>query len=244
MDALQSPTGGETSLPASEPSPFQPDIPMVAPLAELPPDTDLPGIRATDLGTIPHAATPAVDATMPGKPSEDVALASIDPAPALPVVPDPPAGDEVKPDGVAAYPPHQVVIYVPENADRNKVATEQGNLTTAGFNVDQPRAIDLKIKKDQVRFYHDEDRVVADAVAQKIGAEARDFTTADNRPPAGTIEVWFAGDGPKVAASEPGKPPATKKKKQQAKPQGPSESQQLQMLRDRIVSQLKKGEYN
>lgn len=110
------------------------------------------------------------------------------------------------------------------------------SLTQAGYRVTETAAVDAAITKTQVRFYHAADADAAAALAKKIDGPARDFTTFDPLPPAGTIEVW-------IAAKAPPPPPAPKKKKpakiaKAAPPPGPSEAQQLQALRDKLLKEL------
>lgn len=48
------------------------------------------------------------------------------------------------------------------------------------------------VERSLVRYYHAEDRDMAQRSAAAIGAETEDFSTYAPRPPAGTIEIWLA----------------------------------------------------
>jgi hypothetical protein len=169
----------------------------------------------------------------------DVSVASAGAPPRPPEAPAPTMGD---------LGPHQVNVMAPESiADADLTATIAG-LQGAGFRLGENDRGSFKVSKSHVRFYHASDRAAAEALAARIGGEARDFTASDFDPPEGMIELWLQGSGPTVAAAKPAKPA-----KKAARPQttraaskerkAPSEDSVIKSLRDKIVRQLQKGEH-
>jgi len=144
--------------------------------------------------------------------------------------------------------PHQVNVMAPESiADADLTATLLG-LQGAGFRLGENDRVSFKVSKNHVRFYHETDRAVAEALAARIGAEARDFTASDYDPPEGMIELWLQGSGPKVAAAKPAKPAKKAARSQTTRAaskerKAPSEDSVIKSLRDKIVRQLQKGEH-
>lgn len=156
-----------------------------------------------------------------------------------PTIPEPALGD---------LGPHQVNVMAPESiADADLTAT-LASLQGAGFRLGENARVSFKVSKNHVRFYHETDRAVAEALAARIGAEARDFTTSDFNPPEGMIELWLQGRGPNVAAAKPAKPVKKAARPQTARAalkdrKVPSEDSVIKSLRDKIVRQLQKGEH-
>jgi hypothetical protein len=199
---------------------------LPAPLGRQAPFAD-----AADLRAPPVRLAVAVPADLP------LAAQPLPPAPTV-LAPPPPSASAPPPQPsaqseLAAFSIH---ILAPKGAAPDMSDKLAASLTQAGYRVTETAAVDAAITKTQVRFYHAADADAAAALAKKIDGPARDFTTFDPLPPAGTIEVW-------IAAKAPPPPPAPKKKKpakiaKAAPPPGPSEAQQLQALRDKLLKEL------
>jgi hypothetical protein len=155
------------------------------------------------------------------------------PPPAAPV----PAGDA---------PLVRVHILLQGGADQGAGAEAAAQLRSAGFRAVETAETGIAIRDTNVRFYHGADAAAAAAIAEQLGTTARDFTAFSPRPPQGLIEVWLksgqAVPGARSTAdAKPAKarPAAAKPKKPKAAPPpAPSEAEELQALRDRVLMQL------
>lgn len=217
--------------------------------------------RTDQVALLPAAfALPAAQSGMEpvGAAGPDPAPSAIAPPPVAPQVerPDPAeasaasAGAPPRPETVPEPPlgapgPNRVNVMAPESvADVDLTATITG-LQGAGFQLGDSVRVSFQVSKNHVRFYHATDRTAAEALAQRIGGEARDFIDSDVNPPEGMIELWLQGSGQTVAAAKPAKeaarpqaaPAVTKE------PEAPSEDSVMKSLRDKIVRQLQKGEH-
>ena len=130
-----------------------------------------------------------------------------------------------------------VVLNAPESVGKAELAALLERLGAGGFVLAEPNRVDLRIKSSNVRFFHPEDAAAAESVAAQLGARVRDFTSFSPAPPAGTIEVWLAGQG-NAAATAPAKP-----RRATAQPTMTAEERELNTLRNRILQQLRNGEY-
>lgn len=119
-------------------------------------------------------------------------------------------------------------------------------LVKAGFNVTATAETGTTIRETNVRYYHPADAEAAKVLAAELDVTARDFTNVSPSPPAGLIEVWLRGSAvekaPVVVATK-AKAKAKKKKSAVAPAVDPAvaESQELQLLRDRLLKQLTNG---
>ena len=217
--------------------------------------------RADPLTLIPaaFALSAAQSGVQPAGPDgPDPAPRAIEPPPVAPQVssPDPaeasvasaaslPQPETAPVQAPGALGPSRVNVMAPESvADVDLTATITG-LQGAGFQLGDSVRVSFQVSKNHVRFYHASDRTAAEALAERIGGEARDFTDSDVNPPEGMIELWLQGSGQTVAAAKPAKaaarpqaaPAVTKE------PEAPSEDSVMKSLRDKIVRQLQKGEH-
>ncbi len=110
-------------------------------------------------------------------------------------------------------------------------------LSEVGVETITPKPVDFTISETNIRYFHPADRTAAEDLADALGARLRDFTGYSPRPPAGTIELWLAGKGnatPKAVA----RTAATKKVRRQPQPS------QAQILKNRLIQQLRTGALN
>ena len=137
-----------------------------------------------------------------------------------------------------------VHVLAPQSVPEDSLAAVSRSLRDAGYKLVESARVPFTVKERQVRFYHEDDAEAARALANTLGASARDFTTFDPLPPAGIVEVWLADEESVTAATKNETPPQKKKKKPKAAtkvaaaPPAMSEDQQLLALRDRLLAQL------
>lgn len=137
-----------------------------------------------------------------------------------------------------------LVVHAPAALTDAELATAADAFAAAGFDTIEPKSVDLTIKQTNVRYFSPEDEPAAATIAEALGAKLRDFTDFSPQPPDGTVEIWLAGRGSAEPAADmkPAKSakPA-KAKKLRAASAGPS---QVQILKDRLVRQLRAGALN
>ncbi len=145
--------------------------------------------------------------------------------------PDAPVAGQGNPPA-APVPAGPVIVNAPESVGEAELAGLVEGLAAGGFVLSGPNRVDLPISESNVRFFHSADAAAAQALAERIGARLRDFTDFSPAPPAGTIEVWLAGRGNAPAARR-----ASGQRSMTA------EERELDVLRSRILRQLRNGEH-
>jgi len=159
---------------------------------------------------------------------ERATLVSAQPLREMPLPAD--IGQSAAPFGPAATlhllaPPHGPA------ADRQKITDA---IAAAGFGVPEVSDLPINLRTPQIRYYHSADAATAERLGKALGFRVRDFSYVASPPPEGHIEIWLAGKSAKARArvkakaSEPGQAPL---------PPMPEEIQ-MQILRDRILSQM------
>ena len=88
---------------------------------------------------------------------------------------------------------YAVVLNAPNTLSDEEVATAANEIRETGMSIGQVERVDFRISATQVRFFRPEDEAPAAVMANRIGAQARDFTSYRPSPPAGTIEIFLAG---------------------------------------------------
>ena len=230
-----------TDRPAGVPAPSGAslDLDVAAPPAPLP--------------ARPETADPSVDELA-------AALAAIAPEASPEPLP--------RPDfGVAAPAPAAVlataIVHAPASVPDDRVATAIDALRASGAAIDQPRRVTFRVSESNVRYFHPGDAAAAEALADSIGASARDFTFYDGSLPAGTVEVWLSGDetvaattegagtasaaaaslppaaAPEAAAPTPAPAPAPAAQPQRTVRQAPAPTRSAPTSRDRELRDLK-----
>ena len=121
-----------------------------------------------------------------------------------------------------------VRVSVPVTVPDEKVEQLVAKVRETGVSLRPVSRVNFKVSKNQVRFFFAEDATSAKAIAERVGAEARDFTSFRPSPPTGTIEVFLAGDGKRVAP----------RKKRKSRFQS-----DVDRLRDRVIKSLRSGDY-
>lgn len=132
-----------------------------------------------------------------------------------------------------------LIVHAPATLTEAEIATAADAFEAAGFGAITPKTVDVNIRETNVRYYSAEDQAIAARLAGVLGARLRDFTGFSPKPPEGTVEVWLAGRGSASVAKVSAKPAKTKKNRAAAA--GPS---QVQILKDRLVRQLRAGALN
>lgn len=219
-----------TSNEAAESAPSLPVTPVFRPFVAAEPIPSPLGLLPTEAADLPDIeAVSSANASS----SAPMMLASV-------VAPDQPLPAQSLPP-VMSIPGVEVHVFVPTSGTELDTKALAEEVSNAGFQVTGPASVPYTIKKTHVRYYHAEDADAAKALAKKMGTNARDFTGKDAPPPVGHLELWLAGIEPVAQAPAPVK--TTKKAKAppaEAKaPLAPMpEDVQMQILRDRILSQL------
>ncbi len=165
-------------------------------------------------------------------------LAAVAPSDVLPAIQEnpPAAAPRLAAPGLAAPGlAASVILNAPESIGEAELAGLVDRLDAAGFALEEPNRVDIPISESNVRFFHPEDAAAAGAVASRLGARLRDFTSFAPSPPAGTIEVWLSGHG------NPAAPAKTRRASGQRTMT--AEDRELNLLRDRILQQLRNGEH-
>lgn len=137
-----------------------------------------------------------------------------------------------------------LVVHAPAALTDAELATASDAFAAAGFGTIEPKAVDLTIKEANVRFFSPRDEPAAARIAAALGARLRDFTSFSPQPPDGTVEVWLSGrgSGEPTADVKPSKSAkSAKAKKSRSASAGPT---QVQILKDRLVRQLRAGVLN
>ena len=127
--------------------------------------------------------------------------------------------------GAEAY---EAVLNAPSTLTEEEINIVAASVRETGMSLDGVNRVNFKISAKQVRFFYSDDAKLASAVAQHIGAQARDFTDYRPSPPVGSIEIYLAGKGNSVAR----KAPRRKKSISEA-----------ERLRSKIVRRLRNGEH-
>lgn len=148
---------------------------------------------------------------------------------------DAPLRPQENPPAVAPTPTGPVIVNAPESVTEAELAGLVERLGAAGFALAEPNRVDIPISESNVRFFHSEDAAAAQAVATRLGARLRDFTSFAPSPPAGTIEVWLSGRGNAAAPA--------KTRRASGQRAMTAEERELNLLRDRILQQLRNGEH-
>jgi hypothetical protein len=127
--------------------------------------------------------------------------------------------------GADAY---EAVLNAPSTLTEEEISIVAASVRETGMSLDGVNRVNFKISTKQVRFFYSDDAKLASAVAQHIGAQARDFTDYRPSPPVGSIEIYLAGKGNSVAR----KAPRRRKSISEA-----------ERLRSKIVRRLRNGEH-
>lgn len=185
---------------------LQPDA---VPLATTGPDAIL---AATDLTTLAALAPPEISARLPAPGFVPARLA----APQTGAWPAPDMALS-SPEAPPALPPVAVQLFVPSGLAGAETQSTTERVAAAGFVSAEAHVVGVTVKTTHVRYYREEDRLLAEKLAEAIGGKARSFIGSDDAPATGVIELWLAGapDAPAVATKS--KPAKTAKAAKPAK---------------------------
>ncbi len=96
-------------------------------------------------------------------------------------------------DTVVEGDPLRVTILAPSRADRALADDLARDVQNDGHELVRVRTIETSISERNVRFFHEADRGAAARMAERYGAELRDFTWFEPKPKEGTAELWLSG---------------------------------------------------
>jgi hypothetical protein len=136
-------------------------------------------------------AVPILDLDFPSETERDIASLAI----AVPL-----ASPDTRISGADAF---EAVIYAPSTLAEKEVNIVAADLRETGIYLGRVNRVNYKVSTKQVRFFYQEDAELALALAQRIGAQARDFTNYRPSPPGGSIEIFLAGKGKRVVRRTP-----------------------------------------
>ncbi|WP_336469195.1 hypothetical protein [Frigidibacter sp. MR17.14] len=139
-------------------------------------------VSGVDLPASPRSVGAVETPVISGAPAPRFALQPADPAPRIDQTPFSLAGiREAKLMRLAAAVPPGTRVSVPSGPDWV-------------FNIPGLRiaASILAEPEEVVRYFHPEDRALAEAAAQTINARVDDFTFYAPAPPEGTVQVWLS----------------------------------------------------
>jgi hypothetical protein len=154
--------------------------------------------------TVAEIASGAGVAADPPSPAPTAAPSSSAPAAA----PSPAPAAAPSSSAPAAADSVLAIIHYPPNA-RDAAEVAAGALGVSGVGEVDQRPVNMTISRSNVRYYHAEDREVAQdvtaIVSLALGEEAvtRDFTDFTPRPSDSLVEIWIAGDAPDSVAAAP-----------------------------------------
>jgi len=123
-----------------------------------------------------------------------------------------------------------ISINAPASLPEDKLSAFKDALSETGYPVGKPNRVGFNIRKNNVRFFHPEDRETAQLLATAIDGKLRDFTSYSPAPLVGTIEIWLAGGAP----SRPGNT---------IKRRTTTEDPALTALRSRLLQSLRRGDH-
>ncbi len=216
---------------------LQPDA---VPLAATGPDAIL---AATDLTTLAALAPPEISARLPAPGFVPARLATPQtgawPAPDMALA---------APEAPPALPPVAVQLFVPSGLAKAEAQSTTERVAAAGFVPVEAHTVGVTVRTTHVRYYREEDQLLAEKLAEAIGGKARSFIGTDDASAPGVIELWLAGapDAPAVASkSAPAKAAKAAKPKKQttaaAKPTTPSkptETDQISAMKSAIAKKF------
>ncbi len=139
----------------------------------------------------PFRAVPLLDLEFASETESDIASLAVAVPLALP---------DTRISGVDAY---KAVINAPSTLDEEEVNLVAADVRETGMSLGRINRVNYKVSTNQVRFFHQDDAELALALAQHIGAQARDFTNYRPSPPAKSIEIFLTGNGKPVARRTP-----------------------------------------
>ena len=176
---------------------------------------------------------------------QDAQAPSILDSRALGVAPDNRATDalgelspaQVEPNLPGLANPNDLTVHLRSGAEitDKEISDAEGTFQAIGIPVETSIRVNYTISSNQVRFFHRRDSEPAGALAELLGATARDFTSYRPQPPVGMIEVFLTDPVKPFVPQVPlgGQRPPTSPSGEQA---------ELLELRDRVILRLQSGD--
>ncbi|WP_299813620.1 hypothetical protein [uncultured Jannaschia sp.] len=89
----------------------------------------------------------------------------------------------------------RLVVHAPPSVGTEGRNAVSDALQSADLPVADPITVNLTISETHLRFYHEEDRAAAQAIAGLLDIRARDFTSYRPTPQDRIVEIWMEGRG-------------------------------------------------
>jgi len=145
----------------------------------------------------------------------------------------PPATIQTSPrlSGIGDLRTYLVHLQSPRSLSDGQHAGFESTITDTGLPIGKVNRVGYKISASHVRYYHPRDAVAATALAERIDARARDFTSFRPSPPIGTLEVFLSRTANSRRAAA------------QGGAQSSQQDRELIELRDRLIQSLRRGDH-
>ncbi len=212
-----SPAPSPRRLAGAAPPPLPPAAAVVDDAAALTVPTEAPSgdlnwtnVEAVSGGSASGMTVPDIAPTKPqveAPPAPPAAPQAASPAPPRPV---PNVIENEDADAPLAVPPQtptevrtvveadplRVTILAPARSDRKLAEEIAADVQNVGHELVRVKDVDYSISERNLRYFHDNDRAAASRMAERYGAELRDFTWFRPSPVEGTAELWLSGRAP------------------------------------------------
>lgn len=127
-----------------------------------------------------------------------------------------------------------LVTFAPNSLGEAQMASHTALLQSTGFEAEVVNRVRYRISSTHVRYYNRSDSIVANAIAERLGGDARDFTNIRKPPEQGRIEIYLEGERRKQSAT------GTLTRRATAPVNRASEKARLEQS---ILSRLRRGEH-
>ena len=100
---------------------------------------------------------------------------------------------------------YKVRLYAPSKTSGEEVDHVAETVRGTGMSLPPIQRVGFNVSATHVRYFHDNEAAAAQELAERLGAQARDFTDFRPSPQNGSIEIYVAGNGVSAAPSSSGR---------------------------------------
>lgn len=133
--------------------------------------------------------------------------------------------------GIAEIRSYLVHVQSHSSLGDGQLAEFESIIADTGLPIGKINRVGYKISSSHIRYYHRRDATAAAALAERIGARARDFTSYRPSPAIGTLEVFLSGST------------STQRTATQSGTQQRRLDRELIELRNRLIQRLQRGDH-